>query len=172
MRDGATLFSTYCAGCHGANGQGTAIAPRNAGIAPAVVMAKVRSGGGIMPAFSAAQISDAELALLADYVYSLGAPTPTPTPLPPGVTPTPTPTPTPTGPRDGATVFATYCAVCHGAYGQGTSTAPDIAGKSRSDVREKVRKGKEGRMPAFGRELISNVELDALATYVRNLPSD
>ncbi|MBI4287895.1 MAG: cytochrome c, partial [Chloroflexi bacterium] len=90
--------------------------------------------------------------------------TPTPTPTP---APTPTPTPVPTG----ATIYATYCAACHGASGQGTGAGPRIAGKSTSDTIKAVREGEES-MPAYSTVQISNANLNLLAAYIREMSSD
>jgi len=73
------LYDDYCANCHGADGKG---GPTTRNILNEVnnVLTQVRSGKNIgkfelrrdyMPAMPAADISDAELALIRDYVNSL-----------------------------------------------------------------------------------------------------
>jgi mono/diheme cytochrome c family protein len=76
---GKALYDDYCANCHGANGKG---GPTMRDITGEVgkVVSQARSGKNLgkfamrrdyMPAFSAADISDAELTLIHDYVDSL-----------------------------------------------------------------------------------------------------
>lgn len=56
-------FSSNCSSCHGASGNGVGDAPSIPGdLSQEQFVATVRSGRGRMPAFSASQISDAELA--------------------------------------------------------------------------------------------------------------
>jgi mono/diheme cytochrome c family protein len=76
---GKTLYGDYCANCHGADGKG---GPTTRNIINEVgkVLTQTRSGKNVgkfamrrdyMPAFPASDISDAELALIRDYVESL-----------------------------------------------------------------------------------------------------
>jgi len=76
---GQALYDDYCASCHGENGKG---GPTMRDITNEVgkVLTQVRSGKNVgkfamrrdyMPAFPAADISDAELMLIRDYVESL-----------------------------------------------------------------------------------------------------
>lgn len=66
--------STQCKNCHGANGEG-AFGPDLAGrkLTPAQFAHAVRRPWGIMPAFIASQVSDAELNNMAAYFSSLPA---------------------------------------------------------------------------------------------------
>jgi mono/diheme cytochrome c family protein len=71
---GKTAFERICSGCHGDKGAGD-IGPR---LVPFTwsnreVLAIVREGNGMMPAMSARDISDEEIAALADYLRSLSA---------------------------------------------------------------------------------------------------
>jgi len=65
--------------CHGAQAQGD-IGPKLAGTGLSFeqVLLRVRAGAGVMPAFSAEQISDLELQQIYAWLRSLAAPTPTP----------------------------------------------------------------------------------------------
>lgn len=72
--DGAAAFARICAGCHGAEGAG--------GVGPRLVpftrterelLAIVREGNGQMPALSRVDISDEEVAAVAEYLRKLGA---------------------------------------------------------------------------------------------------
>jgi mono/diheme cytochrome c family protein len=75
--DGAGLYARLCINCHGSNGHNGRIFENIAGSDE--VSARVRAGhqannvasGEYMPAFTTAQLSDAQLALLADYVAGL-----------------------------------------------------------------------------------------------------
>ena len=76
---GKALYVDYCANCHGADGKGGPTA-RNIINEVGKVVTQTRSGKNIgkfamrrdyMPAFPASEISDAELALIRDYVESL-----------------------------------------------------------------------------------------------------
>ena len=61
-----------CAACHGADGEGTELAPAMAGHSETQVLRQVRAPVGIMPPFSPEAISDDELTKIAEYVTSLG----------------------------------------------------------------------------------------------------
>ncbi len=66
---GKTVFDTNCNGCHPGGNKG--VGPEIKGKSADVVKKQVRSGGGGMPAFTASQISDAQLDSLAAYVAQL-----------------------------------------------------------------------------------------------------
>ena len=68
--------------------------------------------------------------------------------------------------QDGATLFASLCAGCHGADGAGGEHAPTIL-KSTRDLSETIRRGIPDRgMPAF---TLTELERTALVRYVRAL---
>ena len=96
---GQVLFvARGCAACHGIEGDGTGAAgPSVLGASQRVITRVVRNGPGGMPAYNQTDMSDEELALITQYISSLGAaPTPTPPNVTPTATPWPKPTPTPT----------------------------------------------------------------------------
>lgn len=71
--DAAALYSTSCATCHGAEGQG-ASAPDLQGFEQGdleAVEQQIRDGGGSMPAFGD-RLSDEEIGVLAEYVVAFG----------------------------------------------------------------------------------------------------
>ena len=71
--EGLRLFTANgCSACHGANGEGTAIAPGLAGHTGSQVTRQARAPVGQMPVFPPLQISNAELAQIAEYIESLG----------------------------------------------------------------------------------------------------
>jgi mono/diheme cytochrome c family protein len=73
-----------CQGCHGDKAQGV-VGPKLAGTGLSIdqVLGRVRTGKGIMPAFSAAQVSDLEVQQIYTWLRSMAAPTPTPVSRPP-----------------------------------------------------------------------------------------
>jgi mono/diheme cytochrome c family protein len=112
-----------CIGCHGANAQGD-IGPKLAGTELSLdeVLLRVRTGKGVMPAFTEEQVSDTEVEHIYAWFLSLAPPTPTATQTatptevpatatasastPSAATPTTVPTPT-TAPTPTATPTAT-----------------------------------------------------------------
>ena len=65
---------------------------------------------------------------------------------------------------DGASVFASKCAACHGKAGEGAKMAPNpIAGMSADAVKKAITEGK-GKMKPQKVE-----DADAVATYVAGL---
>jgi cytochrome c6 len=87
---------------------------------------------------------------------------------------------TPSGPNppsDGASLYGSKCAICHGRNGAGTSAwkskgQPDLSAaewqKSHSDaqIAERIKQGK-GKMPPFGNKL-SDEDVAALVKQVRS----
>jgi len=85
----------------------------------------------------------------------------------------------PNGPGpNGAALYGSNCAICHGRNGSGTPAwrakgQPDLSSaewqKSRSDdqIAERIRLGK-GKMPSFGKKL-SEEEVMALVKQIRTL---
>jgi mono/diheme cytochrome c family protein len=71
---------------------------------------------------------------------------------------------------DAKTLFATTCSFCHEDGGRVAGRGPQLMGTTRSDefIRERIKNGKEGAMPAFGQTL-SDTEIDAIIAYIRNL---
>ena len=71
---------------------------------------------------------------------------------------------------DGEMMFATLCGFCHENGGRSTGKAPKLAGSKRSDefIIERVKKGKPGAMPAFGR-VFSGGQIIAILAYIRGL---
>src|SRR6185369_3580802 len=83
----------------------------------------------------------------------------------------------PNPPSDGAALYGSKCANCHGRNGAGTPAwkskgQPDLSAaewqKSHSDaqIAERIRQGK-GKMPPFGNKL-SDEDVAALVKQVRN----
>jgi mono/diheme cytochrome c family protein len=68
---GKALFASKgCAACHGPNAEGK-VGPALAGHTEEEIVKTVRSGKGAMPAFSTAQLSDAELQEIVEFIEGL-----------------------------------------------------------------------------------------------------
>ncbi|MCX6363386.1 MAG: cytochrome c [Actinobacteria bacterium] len=65
--DGATVFASNCAGCHGTDGSGGSGPDLRNEASIDKVVAQVTDGGANMPAF-AGRLSDAEIQSVAEYV--------------------------------------------------------------------------------------------------------
>ncbi len=144
----AVPYATFRASCHGAEGLGTPAGPDIAGEGFDETFLTVRNGDGTMPAYPATLISDAVLTDLADYVAQLGS-----TPGDSSTTPI------------GNTVYSTFCASCHAPDGSGTPLGPDVVGESFSEIVDVVRTG-DAPMPSYGVALISDADLEELATWL------
>ncbi len=139
-----SLFFDNCAPCHGDRGGGR-IGPRVAARnwTAKVFNAQVRQGGLVMPAFSPARISDAQLADMLAWVNAMPAP------------PAAAQLPAPDSHAPGAAVFQANCLACHGVEARG-GIAPGILNTALSYTRflAQVRHG-GGMMPAFAPAQIS-----------------
>jgi len=71
---------------------------------------------------------------------------------------------------DGQQMFATLCGFCHENGGRKSGKAPKLAGSKRSDeyMIDRIRKGKPGAMPAFGKAF-SEGQIYAILAYIRGL---
>jgi len=78
LASGFSLFTEHCAGCHQAVAQGGFVTgarvPPLHGLTAVQIAEAVRIGPYLMPRFSAAQISDAQLNSIVDYVLSTNRP--------------------------------------------------------------------------------------------------
>jgi mono/diheme cytochrome c family protein len=71
-------------------------------------------------------------------------------------------------------LFANNCSWCHGAYGMTADKGPRLAGTkmTEDEVRERIRHGKEGYMPPFGK-VLNDQQIAAFAKYIKSLtPAD
>ena len=158
---GQRLFLNYCAQCHASDARGGRGFPNLAdndwlyGGDPEVLIATIENGrSGIMPPWP--QLGDDGIKNVAHYVMSLSGRTHD------GVRAS-----------QGKEIFATNCAVCHGADGKGNRAlgAPNLTdevwlyGGGESTIIETVSKGRNGVMPAWGDFLGPN-KVHLLAAYV------
>jgi ubiquinol-cytochrome c reductase cytochrome c subunit len=163
--DGAALYSTHCATCHGLRGEGSTIAPSLIGKPASDVHLMLDTGRmpaavpflnevHMVPAFSFQQMD-----AIVDYVESLS---PHPDRSLPKV-----------GPgnlQHGAKLFIANCGVCHGTVGQGDSVgannvAPSLGSATVFQVAEAIRAG-PSVMPRFGPDVLSDRDVDDIARYV------
>ncbi len=181
------MYQRDCATCHGATGQGTAVAPSLAGVGAAAIDFQLSTGrmpllgtartnepGRPVAAQPGQQPFDADaatarhapaydattIAALVDYVAGFGA----------GGPPIPT-----VGAGDeaaGGTVFRLECAACHQWAGEGGALyqreAPSTHDATPVQIAEAVRTG-PGQMPAFGEAALSAQQVNDLVRYVEYL---
>ncbi len=73
----------------------------------------------------------------------------------------------------GEQIFASTCGFCHQNGGRAAGRGPKLAGTDRPDeyLLNRIRVGKEGAMPAYGRAF-SEAQLRAIVAYIRSLKDD
>ena len=74
---------------------------------------------------------------------------------------------------DGQKLFATTCGFCHQDGGRAAGRGPKLAATDRSDTDliNRIRAGKEGAMPAYGRAF-TDAQLRAIVAYIRSLKEE
>ena len=67
-------------------------------------------------------------------------------------------------------LFAANCGFCHSEGGRSAGRGPQLMNTQRSDefIRDRIKNGKEGAMPAFG-QMFSESDIDAIVRYIREL---
>lgn len=67
-------------------------------------------------------------------------------------------------------LFASNCGFCHSDGGRSAGRGPQLMETQRSDdfIRERIKNGKEGAMPAFG-QLFSDSDINAIIKYIHEL---
>jgi mono/diheme cytochrome c family protein len=161
IANGKRVFEAAgCVACHGAQGQGTTLAPQ---IAPppmqlAAVVAYVRQPTGKMPPVPAVTASDQQLADVYAFLQSV-APASTGESL--------------KGNADnGKRLFVAYgCYECHGRQGAGASTGARIGPPaiSLAAVLRYVR-APTGQMPPYTAKVVSDQDLTDIYTYLKSFP--
>ena len=160
--NGKRVFaSAGCTLCHGAQGQGTALAPQ---IAPSPVelpalITYVRQPTGKMPPVPVATASDQDLADIFAFLKS--------------VAPSPTSAESLTGnAENGKKLFAAYgCYECHGRQGAGAAIAPRIGPPAISfaAVLRYVR-APTGQMPPYTAKVVSDQDLADIYAFLKSFP--
>ena len=67
-------------------------------------------------------------------------------------------------------LFATTCGWCHSDGGRAAGKGPQLMDTARDDnfIRNRIKNGKEGAMPAFG-ATFNDAQIDAIIKYIRSL---
>jgi mono/diheme cytochrome c family protein len=67
-------------------------------------------------------------------------------------------------------LFATTCGWCHSDGGRAAGKGPQLMDTKRDDdfIRNRIKNGKEGAMPAFG-ATFSDAQIDEIVKYIRDL---
>lgn len=182
--DGATLYGTFCAACHGQGGEGM----RYPGLDPfpaignpdflelasdAFLAETIRRGrpGRRMPGWGEMEggLRPAEIEAVVRHVRGLG-PAPRPDPRPPRWA---------RGDREeGARLYAAACAGCHGGGGQGKegpALANPVLLRSATDtyLAETIRRGRRGTAmlgfdrPTPTRRALEAVEIESIVAFIR-----
>ena len=170
--EGARLFATGCASCHGPEGEGTENAPSLVGVGTAAADFMLSTGRMPLadpdqePTRQPPKYSAEEIEALVAYVASLG----------PGGESIPFVSLEGGDLALGRDLYSGNCLACHGAGAQGASVgagqlAPSLHRATPVQVAEAVRVG-PGPMPPFGDELIDQRQLDSLVGYVMNLRTE
>jgi ubiquinol-cytochrome c reductase cytochrome c subunit len=162
---GRALYMMHCASCHGEVGQGSNVAPALVGYSAADIHLMLDTGR--MPAsvpyvdeiHQEPVFTQPQMTAITDYVLSFTSHARRALPLV-----------LPGNAEHGRALFMENCAACHGPTGAGASVgsndvAPSLANATVFQVAEAIRAG-PGIMPAFGRDLLSDRDVDDIAHYV------
>jgi ubiquinol-cytochrome c reductase cytochrome c subunit len=164
MMTGRALYMMHCASCHGDVGQGSNVAPSLVGYSAADIHLMLDTGR--MPAsvpyvdeiHQEPVFTEPQMTAIVDYVLSFTqANRALPLVMPGNV-------------EHGRALFMENCAACHGPTGSGASVgsndvAPSLANATIFQVAEAIRAG-PGIMPVFGRDVLSDQDVDDIAHYV------
>ena len=73
-------------------------------------------------------------------------------------------------PLDVRQLFATTCGWCHSAGGRAAGKGPQLMNDPHDDgfLRNRIKNGKQGAMPAFG-STFSDAQIDDIIKYIRSL---
>jgi mono/diheme cytochrome c family protein len=183
--DGATLYGSFCAACHGTAGQGM----RYAGMPPfpaignpdflalasdAFIGATVRGGrpGRRMPAWGEKEggLRPAEIVEVVSHVRRLGGVRPEPDRKPPRWVRG--------DPKEGTRLFTAYCASCHGPRGEGgegpaLKSKVLLANATDTYLTETIRRGRRGTgmegfaNPSTVRPALATAEIESIVSYLR-----
>jgi cytochrome c oxidase cbb3-type subunit III len=181
--EGEQLYTRNCAACHGSDGRGGVGVPLAledflANVPDSYLFATIRHGrpGRVMPAFD--RLSDTEVQAIVDYIRDFGPPSPELSTAPVNG-----------DPRRGEALFATHCASCHGAGGEGSPgtgvtfsrprdlpiLAPALNNpgflKAATDamIRRTLMQGREGTpMPSLTDLGLEESDIDDIVSFVRS----
>lgn len=162
---GKALYLTRCASCHGEVGQGSNVAPGLIGKSAADIHLMLDTGR--MPAsvpyldeiHEQPRFTFPQMTAITNYVLAFDARPDRALPQVSGG-----------NASHGRALFAENCAACHGPAGDGASVgsndvAPSLMSATVFQVGEAIRAG-PGIMPQFGRDLLSDEDVDDIARYI------
>lgn len=183
--DGAKLYAINCSACHGISGEGGVGVPLALpsflqAVDDRFLFTTIREGrpGRVMPAFQS--LSDAQVKAIVGHLRSFAPPQPTAAP---------TRKSNQGDPERGKSLFATHCAVCHGANGEGghgtgvTFSRPRdlpimppalhnpgfLKASSDAMIKRTLMEGREGTpMVSFLDAGLSEQDIDDVVSYVRS----
>ncbi len=170
VAEGQALFLNSCVSCHGPDGSGTENGPSLAAAGAAAADFQLRTGRMPLagPAVQApvkpVAYDDADIRALVAYVATLGEG--------PGI---PDVQPDQGDLAEGGELYRANCAACHNASGIGGALsygnhAPSLLSVEPTQIGEAMRTG-PGQMPVFGRDTITDDQLDSIVRYVQYLQS-
>lgn len=166
MKIGQRLFANSCSTCHGSDARGTIGYPNLTdkdwlyGGEPEQILASITHGRtAVMPPWADA-LGGQGLENISNYILAMG-------------------NEQVDNSSPGASIFATMCAACHGANGEGNIQlgAPNLRddiwlyGGGKDRILQSIAKGRKGVMPAH-KELLSEEKIHILAAYVYGLSRD
>ncbi|MDF1597850.1 MAG: c-type cytochrome [Acidimicrobiia bacterium] len=149
---GASVWAESCAACHGASG-GDLV---DHALTDSQLRTVTNNGRGSMPGFSG-RLSTEQINAVVAYLSALRGDSSTSSADPGGV--------------DGTSLYAKYCAACHGADGSGGVGGP-VAGTSlsRSELISVTADGRDS-MPAYSGRMTSD-EIAAVADFILGLTGE
>lgn len=157
--EGAALYLQYCSACHGADATGSPTFEGSiVGFQP--IAPVVQNGQGLMAPVA---ISDEQIDAIQSFLLADSQAEPVAEPVGDGTSP-------------GIQKFATNCAVCHGAEGEGTPNGPQIRFRDPGLAKFTIRQGRNGPgnpsvMPTYASDAISDVELDEMISWLDSMPN-
>ncbi|NPA26891.1 MAG: c-type cytochrome [Chloroflexi bacterium] len=174
LEQAQSLYSLYCAVCHGPQGEGTAAAPalnteRIQTMDPEALYRLIAEGvpRTAMQAWLGPLREDEIWALVAllqqGIALNLADITPTPSPAADPLT-------------LGAQLYAQYCASCHGVQGEGTRRAPAlnttaVVTMPSEDLYRIIAEGTPNGMPGWA-TVLDETGIQALVTYIQSWEGD
>ncbi|MCK5716465.1 MAG: cytochrome-c oxidase, cbb3-type subunit III, partial [Thiomargarita sp.] len=164
---GHSLFMTYCTTCHGSDARGVRGYPNlrdddwlYGGKAETIETSILNGRNGMMPNAQMNGLkTDADIHNITQYVISLSRKATDPAAA-----------------VHGEKIFKRVCFACHGMTGSGQQFmgAPNLTddislyGASQTDIKETIKNGRQGKMPAHG-DFLGKAKVHLLATYIYSL---
>lgn len=146
--DGATLYSSNCASCHGVLSSSSKV-----GATASRIQSAITNNIGSMGSLSG--LSSAQIAALGTVLATV---VPTPAPVP---TPTPAPGPTPAPSADGTALYGSNCAGCHGALASSSK-----AGRTATQIQSAINNN-TGSMGSLSG--LTSVQVTAIGTALASV---